>query len=293
MLKRDYEGYERAHEVVRLVDGDYVCNLCQLIWKRRPQTFCAGVPVYRYGYWPKGLYTYTQLRRDLKMQPIDREQPDGAYFIRKSPYRRWLYTIERAIPRRVSTPLQGEAITKMRAGLVAHYTCQRCGWHDKSQGKNKLALRIRDGWCVSCWDVFQRLELQVAQCKWARNYIDAGSFVVLDTETTGLEREDEVIELAIVEGRSGTVLFNSLIQPENLAERDSFATHIHGITRKDLETAPRFPDVWPVIRAILRRYRRVIVYNAEFDYFQLKYSAAERELIPTGEVSDMFDTHPF
>ena len=40
-----------------------------------------------------------------------------------------------------------------------------------------------------------------------------------------------------------------------------------------LASAPRFPDVWPTIKAILRRFRRVLVYNAAFDHRLLAATA--------------------
>lgn len=75
---------------------------------------------------------------------------------------------------------------------------------------------------------------------------------MLDSETTGLGDEDEVIELALVHS-SGTVLFSSLIRPQD-PQRADLATHIHGITRQMLLDAPSLPEIWPTICAILRRY---------------------------------------
>jgi DNA polymerase III epsilon subunit-like protein len=272
MLDRDWD-YERAHDLARQEDGRWTCPHCRLTWRRKPRTFCAGVPVYRYGQWPEDLYTHTQLRC-MKRWPRDREQPDGAYFLRKSPYRRWLYSLADSRPWRVPTPRQVEAIARMRAGLVARYTCQRCGYYDKSHGKSKHVQHVRNGWCDSCWDKYQSVARRKEVCSWARKYLDAPSgFVVIDSETTGLHRGlDEIIELAIVHS-SGTVLFNSLIQPENLAERNFLATDIHGITREDLENAPRLPEVWPTIRAVLRHWPRVLVYNASFDHTMLESTA--------------------
>lgn len=272
MLKRDYEDYERAHEIIRSVDGQFHCLRCRLSWQRQPKTYCAGVPVFRYGAWPASFYTYTQLRRDLKMKPLDREQPDGAYFIRKSPYRRWLYSIDCCVPRRVPTELQREAISKMREGLVRAYTCQQCGYYDPSHGKKKYARRLERGWCSWCWKHHYHLIRQSEQCSWAHDYVGRGEFVVIDSETSGLDFErDEVIELSIVTG-SGAILFNSLIQPED-PWRSGLATDIHGIDRKMLQAAPRFPDVWPRIQQVLRRYRRVLVYNAAFDHAMLRNTA--------------------
>ncbi|GCF10904.1 3'-5' exonuclease [Dictyobacter arantiisoli] len=273
MLDRDWTGYERAHEVSRLEGGRFYCSLCRLTWQRAPKTFCAGVPVYRYGAWPEQLYTYTQLRRDLHMRPLDREQPQGAYFLRKSPYRRWLYSVEQSVPRRrMESPRQQEAVRKMRAGLVQRYTCQRCGYYDESHGKQKYAREMSRGWCEDCRADYERHELKLEQRAWAQKYREQGAFVVLDSETTGLDRDDEVIELGIVDGQTGAVLFNSLIQPQDI-NRYSLATHIHGISRDMLKEAPRFPEVWPAIQEILRNYERVLVYNAVFDYGMLEATA--------------------
>jgi DNA polymerase III epsilon subunit-like protein len=168
---------------------------------------------------------------------------------------------------------QQEAVVKMRAGLVKKYTCLRCSYYDQSHGKDKYATRLRDGWCTRCWDEYDRMERRIEQCAWAQKYIQE-PFVVLDSETTGLDwKSDEVIELAMVDGHSGSTLFTSLIQPEHLEERWSLATHIHGITRDMLKGAPRFPDLWPAIATILRRYRRVLVYNASFDHSLLQSTA--------------------
>jgi DNA polymerase III epsilon subunit-like protein len=41
-----------------------------------------------------------------------------------------------------------------------------------------------------------------------------------------------------------------------------------------LPRAPRFPVVWPIIAAILRHYRRVLVYNADFDHRLLNATAS-------------------
>lgn len=113
---------------------------------------------------------------------------------------------------------------------------------------------------------------QIKICAWASDYINhPGSWVVLDTETTGLGTNDEVIEIAIVSS-SGNILFSSLIQPEEV-HRTDLATHIHGITTEMLRTAPTFPDVWPIIKAVLRRYRHVVVYNAAFDHRLLEGTA--------------------
>jgi hypothetical protein len=103
------------HQLSHLSDGQYTCVLCRWMWRTKPRSPCVGVPCYEYGCWPNTLYTATQLRR-MKLKPG--EQPDGYYSLVKAPYRRFLYDIRKATPRRVPTERQREAISKMRAALV-------------------------------------------------------------------------------------------------------------------------------------------------------------------------------
>lgn len=168
----------------------------------------------------------------------------------------------------------------MRAALVQAYTCQECGTYDGSHGHSRYG--VRQSYCTDCWREIRHRKRQAQICAWAKAYLEAGGFLVLATETTGLSSaRDEVIELALVHS-SGAVLFSSLIGPEN-PQRSSLATHIHGITSEMLATAPRFPDVLPAIAAILRRYRRVLVYNADFDFRLLAATASRYGLhVPCG-----------
>ncbi len=66
--------------------------------------------------------------------------------------------------------------------------------------------------------------------------------IYLDTETTGLERSDEIIEISIVDDE-GQVVFDSLVKPSQPIPADS--TRIHGITDADVLGARSWPVVWP------------------------------------------------
>jgi len=48
-----------------------------------------------------------------------------------------------------------------------------------------------------------------------------------------------------------------------------------------LASAPRWPFVWPTIKAILRHFRRVLVYNAAFDHRLLAATAQRYGLLFT------------
>ncbi len=273
----DFSLWERDHVLARQPGGRYTCEVCRRSWMRRPKTYCAGVPVYDFNARPPDLKTYTQLRR-LKRWPADRAQPDGAYFVRKSPYRRYLYSLAASRPWRVPTLRQQEAIAKMRVGLVEHYTCKRCGWYDASQGKDRYASRLYDGWCGACWQEYHQRQRQIEVCRRLATWASDPGFVIFDCETSGLDYQlDEVLELSIIHS-SGAVLFHSLVRPHTFYRGRSLATHIHGLTYEDLESAPQLADVWPQVVAILRRYRRVIAFNAEFDSIMLERSARRYNL---------------
>ena len=91
--------------------------------------------------------------------------------------------------------------------------------------------------------------------------------VVLDTETTGLEVEQEhrIIEIGCVEifnrrltGRS----FHQYLNPER--EIDAGAAEVHGMTWEDLREKPKFADVAPEFLAFAQGAQWVI-HNAPFD----------------------------
>jgi DNA polymerase III subunit epsilon len=91
--------------------------------------------------------------------------------------------------------------------------------------------------------------------------------IVLDTETTGLEPElgHRVIEIGCVElvnrrpsGRS----FHRYLNPER--EIDDAALAVHGISRSELDTQPRFRDIAEELLAFLAG-AELVIHNAAFD----------------------------
>lgn len=86
-------------------------------------------------------------------------------------------------------------------------------------------------------------------------------YVILDTETTGLDNRSQIVQLAVIDN-TGKTLIDTLVKPT--IEIPQRATDIHGITNKMCDYAP----VWGEIRYSLHHCvtgRNVIVYNAPFD----------------------------
>ena len=92
------------------------------------------------------------------------------------------------------------------------------------------------------------------------------SFVVLDTETTGVGAEDHIIEIAVVTVH-GEVLLDTLVRPPIQVPASAYA--VHGISNADVRRAPTFLALWPRLRALLRG-RRVIAFNSSFDARMLR-----------------------
>jgi DNA polymerase-3 subunit epsilon len=99
-------------------------------------------------------------------------------------------------------------------------------------------------------------------------------WVILDTETTGLDPEDghRIIEIGAVEvvnrGITGRD-FHSYLNPDR--DSDAGALEVHGLSTEFLQDKPRFKDVVDELLAFVRD-AELIIHNAPFD---LKFLNAE------------------
>lgn len=96
---------------------------------------------------------------------------------------------------------------------------------------------------------------------WARRMVADPDVVFLDTETTGLGPDAEIVDIAIVE-RDGRVLLDQLVCP--LKTIPAAASTIHGITEKTVANAPLWSEVYDRVAAALRD-RLLVVYNGAYD----------------------------
>lgn len=89
----------------------------------------------------------------------------------------------------------------------------------------------------------------------------ASDFVVIDTETTGLGADAEIVEISII-NPDGTDLFTSLVRPIRPIPADVVA--IHGITNGMVCNAPSWKDIHDCVMHLFSG-RRVAIYNSEYD----------------------------
>lgn len=85
--------------------------------------------------------------------------------------------------------------------------------------------------------------------------------LILDTETTGLGENDEIVEITIID-TAGKPLLNTLVKPSKPIP--AAATAIHGITNAMVKNAPTWPEVSILMCGVIRG-ETVAVYNADYD----------------------------
>ena len=200
----------------------------------------------KYGWWgtgnqpPSHLKTKKQLT-ELGLRPL---QPVGV--IETRDYDCYLYDpsdAKSAKPKRKPSQKQLEVLAQNRE-KAARKAAYRRWYRDGGWIEEDCAMAVR----------------------WAQEMLQRDDWVLLDTETTGLE-EAEVVEIAVVNPQ-GMPLLNTLVKPTIAIPEEAIA--VHGITNEMVGGAPSFCMVYPQIVAELAS-REVLIYNASFDIGILKY----------------------
>ncbi len=94
----------------------------------------------------------------------------------------------------------------------------------------------------------------------AKNWLSSDG-VILDSETTGLDKDDEIIEIGVIDC-SGKILLDTLVR--SIKKIPPAVTKIHGITNVNVKNAPIWSDVQMQLIKVIKG-RKLLIYNANFD----------------------------
>ncbi len=221
---------------------------------------------------PANLKTKTQLSKE-GMKPAKGQVPVAQfcsyYYGKRRPRYYDLYDIAQAAAKRTMTPAQKEALQKARAAATASRTCTKCG---RVVGRKR---DLDDGLCEWCaLAAQQKLDCQAAAA-WAQKILETPAAVILDVETTGLDYDAEIVQIAVID-LAGKTLFDSLLRPAGPIPQE--ATEIHGITDDQVQDAPLFVDIYARLSEILAKTSAIIAYNVDFDRRMLQQTCERYEL---------------
>lgn len=88
-------------------------------------------------------------------------------------------------------------------------------------------------------------------------------YIFIDTETTGLNAEnDELLSISVVD-HDGKCIFNSLVKPEH-CNNWTDAEKVNGITPDMVKNAPKFKVLMPVLNKVFKG-KHIVAYNMAFD----------------------------
>lgn len=130
------------------------------------------------------------------------------------------------------------------------------GWEASKGAQLELAIAQQMGWTV----LYQQAQLRAWGAALERGIL------ILDTETTGLGEDAEIVEISVID-EFGTVLLDTLVKPQKSIPAE--ASKIHGITNEMVADAPEWCDVSGELLAVMSTQGRLrsdlVIWNSAFD----------------------------
>ena len=252
------------HQLGRTPTG-WACAVCEWMWATHPRSACPGRRRVAGPDETAGLLTRTGLKRARRRPAPD--QPVAAVYQRLDATWVELYDVRLSVPMRTATPAQ-------RAALARARQCPRCGGATRG-GRLCEACGEQDRWraAEAAWTA----ACQTVSAE-ARALLGHPRLRVLDIETTGVDDDAELVEVAVLDG-AGRVLVDSLVRPEHGVPPEARA--IHGLDDAHLVLAPRIADLWPALGEALHD-AVVVGYHVAFDLHLLRLERQRHKLPPLG-----------
>ena len=99
---------------------------------------------------------------------------------------------------------------------------------------------------------------------WAQKMIATppSNWLILDTETTGLDEDAEIVQICVTDGAGNVLMDNLLCAP--FGKIPAAATAVHHITDEMVKHAPSFFERYKELSA-LAAGRIVVIYNKAYD----------------------------
>lgn len=168
-----------------------------------------------------------------------------------------------------ATEKQLNAITKARETAIKNRTCVKC---NRIVGKK---TDLQDGKCMWCIDEEIVLRNQEQIRLEFKDFLDnKDKYLILDTETTGLGNDDEIVEIAIID-MTGEALLHTKTYTEVPISPE--ASYINGIHNSDLINMPTIKELNGTINELFKN-KTILIFNEDFDVRMLYQSGFEGDI---------------
>lgn len=99
-------------------------------------------------------------------------------------------------------------------------------------------------------------------------------YLILDTETTGIDGEDEIIDIAIID-MQGNILLDTFVNTNQEIKESAY--YVHGINKEMINNAPYFKEINDNVKKIIEN-KTLLIFNDGFDVRMLRQSGYNNEI---------------
>lgn len=203
----------------------------------------------------KDWYSKHELKIKFRLKPAIGQRIVGTVWQGQGTY--YVYDKTQCIemrPYRSPTQKQRDALAVARS-LIGTKVCIQC--------LKRFSTEWRGRVCPYCQD-----KNRIRDCiEKANAWIKAEALV--DTETTGLGTDAEIIEICLIDV-TGRPLLNTLLKPTKPIPDEAIA--IHGINNEMVSTAPIWTDIHERLLSLISN-RTIVIYNSDFDVRLIKQTS--------------------